>query len=294
MPTYKEKRSDWLERMGGKDPNSIQQHIWKFMHSAASFWMLNEAITLASKDEEGMPMLNGTLFNLLQESSFRSQIMAIRAMVDHSDDTNSLYRLIKDMKKEQALFTRKAVIDELGVPYDYIKAQKEHYALARKMAGKKGVYEVPAHMDDEMSLEKHVYFDSLSGVSEENRSEDDTILVSVFEGWLERLDAEPKNILRHSNKFVAHLATSASRANLKPDEINISYGDLRKSQKIIIEVVSEVNILLEDSSMMILGWEAGDPLQYLEQPIVDPSKMTELRARWDKHRAEVNSWAGIT
>src|SRR5258708_10542607 len=107
-----------------------------------------------------------------------TQVLAIRRLVDDGNsDIISLRRLVKDMRRNFALFTRENFVCFDGLPYDYEAVQRKEM-MERIGAGVFwGETSGPAaHSTSRMA---HEQFDRLACIRPENRRREDRLPISL-------------------------------------------------------------------------------------------------------------------
>jgi hypothetical protein len=101
-----------------------------------------------------------------------TQVLAIRRLVDDGNsDIISLRRLVKDMRRNFALFTRENHVCFDGLPYDYEAVRHTRFMENAGNWGKGGIW-VPTSgpQGDCISESAHRQFDQLAGIDPAKRS----------------------------------------------------------------------------------------------------------------------------
>lgn len=121
---FKEKFKEWENILVGEDQHSIRNQIYEMMFDSVFFQCINESRKYAAKDDKGNIKQNKMIHYFINQSFFKTQLLSIRRLKDKRSDVYSLRRLIKDIKKNSALLTRKNILDAYNLPYDYEKAME--------------------------------------------------------------------------------------------------------------------------------------------------------------------------
>ena len=103
--SVKEKFSEWENILVGRDIHSIRNQIYNMIFDSAIFQCINESRKYAAKDEKGDIKQNKMLHYFINQSFFKTQLLAIRNLTDKEMCTGkrsvySLYRLVQDVKKD--------------------------------------------------------------------------------------------------------------------------------------------------------------------------------------------------
>jgi hypothetical protein len=284
--SFAEKRKQWLDWLEN-DNSGIMNHVVTFMHHASMFWVINEAYRMAKPAPREGVMLNGMLMQLLWSTFSRSQMMALRALLDRSEKNHSLYRLLTDIRKNYKLITRENVLKELNIEYDLDVISQRRNVYYSSLPPIR-IYYVPNDYDITASKMKHEFLDQICNIKNNNRSRKDVIditLIDILIGKLMRHD----RIRKIANVTIAHNAPYIDLKKLFEEVGLISYGDIVNAQRDLTEIALFLQLLLNNSSTLISGIYSGDPLQYLDQPLVDPAHIIQLSHNWEEYKKEINN-----
>ena len=284
---FSEKRQQWLEVLAGKDTHSINNQLTRMTWDDVSFRMIDEARRLAPVGDEENLQINGMMHDLLNRCFFDSYMAAIRRLVDNFHQEGrppwegrrgvySLAGLLEDMKSHYYLFTRKAIFDAEGLEYDYEKIKNKADAKS---------YWEPEELDWERHSSRHESIDRLVGVSPENRNSEDSIGIEVFENIMARVDDTSRRIKNCVDKFIAHPAAPESRAEIEADEITL--GEIWKAHQVLCRITNFMSIeLLGDRSMRFLPIPQYNQFKYIDQPLIETSRIEYLVEKWNEYDRE--------
>ena len=294
----KEKFEEWKNMLLGEDIHSIRNQICGMIWDCAFFRCINESRRYAAKDNKGNIKRNEPLHSFINQSFFKTQLLSIRRLTDKRSDVYSLRRLIKDIKKNSALLTRKNILDAYNLPYDYEKAME--YLRQNTPKIKKGNAQVQTFIGkdiDEVEFSKDIHrrIDSITGITADKRSPDDLIPNDILKQFDDKL-ASIEELCKYVDKFIAHAATPDSRKAI-PDEIKEALGKILNAHKIICETASFIgnNLLFCGFGVFLPGPRYGqfdqfDIFEYLNERIASKETIEKLREFWEKYQAETEQW----
>lgn len=295
-PTYSEKRKQWVACLSGDDRNSITRQIIPMIWNAAAFRVVNEARRLALTTDEGGVQLNGLMHGLINDCFFRSQLLAVRRLVDQGGlqgkrGTFSLRGLLDDMKVHLGLFTRQNICGAEDVPLDLepVRRQYDEFVRAKVQSGE-CAWHVPQSLSWDSFERRHREIDALAGVDGSTRSGTDQLQVRVLDALLARLN-ECGEISIYVNKFIAHAATPESRAPYNVDDAGIALEKLWDAHEVLCRVTNTIEVfLLTGTSHGFLATPQYDLFRYIERPLVSAGGVKKLRKTWDAYDDETTTW----
>lgn len=295
--TFSDKREQWLEILSGKDRHSIIRQLTQMTWDAAAFRVVNEARRLAPPAPDGGVQVNGLVHSLLDRGFFISQMVAIRRLMDTYEiegkrGVHSLTGLLDDMRAHRELFTREAVFAAEGLEYDYepVRQKSREYDDEKLQAGERSWF-TPPKLHWRRHENRHKDIDRLAGVNPENRQPGDTIRESVFDNLESRTKSAFEDMKTYVDKFIAHAATPASRELVQADKVKITLNHLWEAHQHLCEVASFVRIcVLGDACSNLLPIPQYDQFKYIDRPLIEPPRVTELRKFWDKFEDECRGW----
>jgi hypothetical protein len=169
----------------------------------------------STDDATGLSAQSGLLAHFLDQGYVATQVLAIRKLLDKSNDVFSLRRLLNDIADHRPLITRENYVCHDGLPYDSDAWQSQPQGVEVQIWG----IEAPGLRRFLGSRVRHEMFDRLSGVSPTARQRMDVIKQEVFRKLKNLLaNSAAQKIVRLSNKFFAHAATVDSRGSSRYPE----------------------------------------------------------------------------
>ena len=287
----KEKLKEWENMLVGKDIHSIRNQIYDMIRDCAFFRCIKESRKYAAKDDKGDIKQNRMIHYFIIQSFFKTQLLSIRRLTDKRSDVYSLYRLIKDIKKNSAILTRKNIFAVHNLPYDYEKARAEFDKNADYTQG--FVIEPP---EIALSIDIHRRIDSVAGISADKRSHDDLVPDNILKQFEDKRK-EIEELCEYVNKFIAHAATPESRKTINDDEIEGALGKILSAHRIICETASFIgnNLLFCGFGSVLHISQYGqfdqfDLFEYLDEPIASKETIEKIRKFWEKIRIETEQW----
>jgi len=296
---FKEKFKEWENILVGEDRHSIRNQIYEMMFDSVFFQCINESRKYAAKDDKGDIKQNRMLYYFIKQSFFKTQLLSIRKLIDKDFNrvqqnkpytVYSLYNLIEDMKKNNALLTRKNILTAHNLPYDYEKAKAD---FDKNTDYTQGVVIVPREIG--FSKLSHEQIDSMVGITAGKRSPNDLIPVDILKQFDDKL-ASIEELCKYVDKYIAHSATPDSRKAI-PDEIKEALGKVLNAHKIICETASFIgnNLLFCGFGVFLPGPRYGqfdqfDIFEYLNERIASKETIEKLREFWEKYQAETEQW----
>jgi len=296
-PGLSEKRKQWLEVLSGEDRHSISRQLTDMIWDAASFRMVNEARRLAPPDSKGGVQLNWMMHSLMDRGFFASQILAIRRLTDSYSlegpkGVYSLSGLLKDMQAQRHLLTRAAVFAAEGLAYDYEPIRRRWRAYAdERRSGSETAWATPADLDWHKHERRHEAVDMLTGVRPEARRPEDVIQEAVLVNLASKVARASKEIVTYAKKFIAHAATPESRAIVNADDAVLTLNHLWEAHKHLCQVAKFLAIeVLGDSCPGLLRIPLFNQFRHMDKPLIDSSRLGELRELWKQFEEECQSW----
>jgi len=115
---------------------------------------------------------------------------------------------------------------------------------------------------------------------------------ATIDRLLMKLDPVNK-IKRHSDKFIAHAATPASKQELKPDEINITFMQLKEAEKSLCQVYVFLSDFLQQSNLELFPVPEYDQFYCIDRPLVDSVNLEKMYSIWHDYEDEENGWSAF-
>jgi hypothetical protein len=116
LQSYRNKRRLWLSWI-----NTDEHHaIWTVLSSMVWTDVAFKTLTNFAVGHEANALNNHLMVEALLNGHVATQVLAIRRLMDNGNsDIISLRRLVKDLRRDFALFTRENYVCFDGLPYDY-------------------------------------------------------------------------------------------------------------------------------------------------------------------------------
>ncbi|MGA2089261.1 MAG: hypothetical protein ABSG66_10130 [Stellaceae bacterium] len=225
------------------------------------------------------------------EGHFAIQILAIRRLMDQTRGTISLWRLVDDVRRYAALFTRENFVAFDGLPYDH--AQAEQRVMTAQLG--KGAFWgaqkgpdawIPSHA-------AHELFDKLSGVDPSQRQRNDRIKPRVFDKLSRMLiDAGADPLVKWSDTFLAHTAGRERRNRI---DIEAARPNLEKITEVLgtfIGVAEALSayVIHESGHGMIVPTPQFNQFDRIDVPLTTVIQHRDLRAKWESLADERNKF----
>jgi hypothetical protein len=299
LDLLKERRKIWLDCLTGSDQHSIVQQLFRMIWNFGAFHIVNECRRIAQPIGNGNVKLNALVNELIDECFFESQFSAIRRLVDEypiadhpqKRDVYSLVSLINDMEEHSQLLTRINLFKAEGREYDCekIKSEFEKYLLNNSNNLNRAVW-VPPELSWHFIETRHSQIDLLTDVKHE-RSPEDMVKKELFTSLKSKIAEACNGVKNYANKFIAHAATPGSRAINGSDEMNVTLGGLRETQKTIFKITHFLNVyLLGTGDGLGLPTPQYNLFEYLDFPFVVPEKVNILETAWHSYDEEIKTW----
>lgn len=279
-------RALWLKILSGDHSNSVRTQLTDACRDATFIGTLTELQTSMGPPAE----INAQLYQMFRLGYSVRQSLAIRRLVDWGNDVHSLARVIKSMKANRELLTRKNVICYDGCPFDPAEASEKWQRSVDHDSdiGDSGDLAL-LHQHFE-SDRRHQVFDRLSEQGSAGRGDPhDQIAIEVFD----RIDAQMRSesivrVKNFVNKFVAHADDTADR---KDPRFNPQQQDITHALRTLCDIHAFLTAkLINESSISLVPIPQYDNLRSLDQPWVAPEAMVHGRKIWARKAAEVDSW----
>ena len=232
------KHAEWSKTLFGDDPNSIGNQIDNLVSELACFMMLNYAggIAFYGKSRNRL-RIHSLVINTIRYCLRDSLMLRIRQLSESKPtnpkkEVHSLRALLNDMKANAALLTRSNILSVEAIPYN------------------------PPTWDESpqyhcFSTQRHEAIDRLTGANSECRQPVDRIQAPWFERrdkWLDRRSIRVKNFV---DKYIAHAATPASRAEIRPDEMRVTHALVWNATATICTIANELRVdVLGDNELV--------------------------------------------
>lgn len=286
---FREKRLLWLDWLNDDDVHAIWPQI------SSALWNDIAFRTIANM-AEGFPdsaLHNSVLTEALLQGYFSVQVLTIRRLFDRRSDVISLRRLIKEIDNNLHLFTRENYVAHDGLPYDYetVERQKMLEILAAGGGAFWAEREGPKAYTPAKML--HSAFDKISGSSGGTRNRADRMspkVTAALGWWLDESGAD--QIVTWSHKMLAHAADSASRGQVKLDEIGPNLEKVAKVHRAFVRVTEALGayVLADSAHGTAVPVPLFNQFEKLHGAVLKEDQVPALREFWYGLSKERDAW----
>ena len=250
-----------------------------------------KVLTNFAVNDENNALNNSLLGEALIDGNVATQVLAIRRLMDDGNsDIISLRRLVKDMKRNFALFTRENYVCFDGLPYDYEAVQlKEMMERAGKGAFWGETTGPGAHSTSRMA---HEQFDKLAGIDPAKRSREDRLplsLMTTIEKWLVESGAD--ELAKWSHAYLAHAGGPESRKRISDLRVTANkITDAIKALARVTEAISAWLLFAGGRTSALMPVAQFNPFERLNTPVMPPGGEDDADKLWDQLSDERNSY----
>jgi hypothetical protein len=288
-------RNKWLDWLIIDSFHAIRPQVHDLLWDYAVFISINELRKISQTAARKSVGFNRTVLNLFDSGFVATQSMRIRRLTEHQPEAQtkeviSLRGIIKDLKDNIELITRKNYVTIYDRPYNYEKARKIENGLINYGNG--------IHVDTmksegplawEVSERSHLKFDKLSCVSITERRANDLIDIDYFNKLQSKLSI-CDDIIQFSNKFIAHAASQTSRIGLTNRQTKVTLKKLEDIHKSIYQVTNSILNDIFGESMGGLPVPAFPLFENLEKSWATESDIEALEKFWHEYERKVSTW----
>jgi hypothetical protein len=281
---FKERWVKWCKYFD-KDRNSIHSQITRMVNDYAIWNLINGSRQYIEKDPNGKPLANGALHYSIDRWFAETQMIAIRRLIDTSNDVYSIMSVLNDMIDNVVWLTRKNIFELRNLPYDYaplIEAERRYMDEQDE--------DVPSDIDSSSSRNLHTLIDILSRTSEEKRNKNDTIDMKFLTQLKENLSTQCEKFKNYANKHYAHAATEESREKVKIGDTKIVLREYESAHELLCRYADTIQVLLTGRSNKCLPISNPSLFTHWDKPIFQGKNPTILREIWNKYNEETNQW----
>jgi hypothetical protein len=289
LERFRAKRLEWLDWLVNDDVHAIWPQLSSALWDDVAFRTLAEIA-----NGLGSSALHNTLLaEALINGYYARQALLVRRMLDDRKDVISLHRLIKDIERNLALFTRENYVCFDGLPYDF-EAVK-HQAMLENLRNGPGPYwgareGSKAHWPSEAL---HAAFDGLCGRLRKPRSRTDRMsrkVITILREWLDQSGAE--DLATWSDKMLAHAADARSRDRVDIGQIELTLEKVSVAHRAFVRVAEAIGgYVLSDSAH---GGAVPTPqfnqFQGLDAPVSKNGQTQALHDLWYKLSKDRDQW----
>jgi hypothetical protein len=289
LASLRSMREIWKERFELGKPNSIATQLCRLTLNVQGFEVFQEAVALSPDAEDGGKQLNGMVFRLLTDSFLDSFMSSIRRLIDDDTRSNSLVRLLMDMHKHRAKFSRELILESEGVAYDWAELTAIEQAEFSEQLQRGETYSHGGSYigSSDQSRDRHEAIDKLSGVTESNRKPTDRIQQDLFERLREYIVEPCTKVKNHVDQYIAH---APREEHIKPVE-PILVKDLHHAHQVLCEVAGFLSLhFLKCSQYSFFVQPSGYAFMFLEKPLCPKThhyhleqKLQDLESKFRKY-----------
>jgi hypothetical protein len=230
----------------------------------------------------------------LLDGHVATQVLAIRRMMDDGNsDIISLRRLVKDLRRNFALFTRENYVCFDGLPYDYEAVRHARFIENAGNWGKGGIW-VPTSspQGDDTSEMAHRQFDRLAGIDPTKRSREDRLpasLLTTIEKWLD--DSGADDLAKWSHAYLAHAGGPESRKRIA--DLMVTTNKITDAIKALARVTQSISAWLlfaGGRTNALMPVAQFNLFEKLDKPIMQAGGEAAAYKLWHQLSDERNSY----
>ena len=296
LTLYRQLRSKWLTALQTMSPNGIRKQLTHMVWNEAIWRTHNEARRIYDELPDPKTIgFNNELSNLLDEGYVALQCLAIRRQLDKGKDVYSLKRLLLDLEANRHLITREIYVAYDGLPYDPEPARQKYFDKVfaeSKKTGKAVSSWLETKGPDAWSAANRVHeaFDKLSGVKPDNRKRNDLIRPEVFARLSRKMNI-CNSVEQTASAFFAH-AINNEKIEDQGSKESLHLRRILVCQRALCQIANYIDgLILWNSSGTHFPIAQFQILKDIDKPMVDSSKVPELRAFFEKHSDMVEGWS---
>lgn len=286
---FREKRREWLSWLETDEHHAI----WQTLHGMVWTDVAFNALKGLAEDNEENALNNPLIVEALLRGHLATQVLAIRRLMeDTPKERLSLRRLVTDLKRHRALFTRENYVCHDGLAYDYLAVRNAMFSrLAAKTENRVfftwGATEGPeAYGTSEMM---HCHFDKLADLDPAARTREDCLalrLLTNIEAWLN--DSGADALAKWSSTYLAHAGGPNERARL--DDLAVTSGKISDTIKTLARATQAISLFITAGGRAgaVMPTAQFDQFQFmkLDKSIMRPGGDGEAHERWRLLSAE--------
>ena len=280
-------RAKWLNQMGNPKTHSVWGQLWKMIYSDLNL----RTIGLITEIEPNCPLNNPMVRRLAIEGYAPLQALGIRRLWSERGDDISLRRILFDMKRNIAVFTRKNYLDWSGLPYNMPRFTDEELSRipVSPLPGSAFVSPDSPLMVTMRISQAHEQFDRLSKTSPVDRNPSDHIPKRLFEVLENHVQSSGiGKVINWCHQYVAH-AGDPDHSIWK--DLNPTWGDIESSQRTLAQVAQILSgfVLNGPASAQLVPTAQYDRFEYLEK-VVDRETLQKAHMKRAELEDNRNSW----
>jgi hypothetical protein len=290
LQSYRDKRRLWLSWISTDEHHAI----WTVLSSMVWTDVAFKTLTSFAMGDEANALNNYLMVEALFDGHVATQVLAIRRLMDDRDsDIISLRRLIKDLRRNFALFTRENYVCFDGLPYDYEPVRHARFMENAGNWGKGGIW-VPTSgpQGDGTSKMAHSQFDKLAGIDPAKRSREDRLpaaLLKTIDKWLN--DSGADELAKWSHAYLAHAGGPESRKRIADLMVTTNkITDAIKALARVTEAISAWLLFAGGRTNALMPVAQFNPFEKLDVPIMQAGGETAAYKLWHQLSDERNRY----
>lgn len=290
LRSYRDKRRLWLSWISTDEHHAI----WTTLHSMVWTDVAFKTLTNFAVGDDENALNNQLMMEALLNGHVATQVLAIRRLMDRgSGGIISLRRLVKDLKRNFALFTRENYVCYDGLPYDYLAVRHARFEKNAGKWGQGGIW-VPTEgpEGDRTSEMAHRQFDKLAGIEPAKRSREDRLPVSLIrtiEKWLD--DSGADDLADWSHAYLAHAGDPQSREKIAA--LAVTAGKITDAIRVLAratEAISAWLLCAGGRSHALMPVAQFNPFERLHRPIMQAGGEAAAYKLWHQLGDERNRY----
>jgi hypothetical protein len=290
LQSYRDKRRLWLSWISTDEHHAI----WTVLSSMVWTDVAVKTLTNFAVGDDGNALNNPLMIEALLHGHVATQVLAIRRLVDDGNsDIISLRRLVKDMRRNFALFTRENYVCFDGLPYDYEAVRHTRFMENAGNWGKGGIW-VPTSgpQGDCISESAHRQFDQLAGIDPAKRSREDRLSVSLLttiEKWLD--DSGADDLAKWSHVYLAHAGGPEARKRIA--DLTVTANKITDAIKVLApatEAISAWLLFAGGRTNALMPVAQFNQFEKLDKPIMQVGGEATADTIWQQLSDEWNHY----
>ncbi|PKP78543.1 MAG: hypothetical protein CVT81_03605 [Alphaproteobacteria bacterium HGW-Alphaproteobacteria-3] len=276
LNTYRAKRTTWVDWLEDDENHAIWPVLTQMVWNEVAFNTLAGIADAESESSLNNPLIVEAIVN----GHVAMQVLAIRRLTDTTKNVLSLSNLLQDIRSNLKLLTRENYVAFDGLPYDYKKAEEEHFNTPRS-----GVTWLATTGPNAFNAAQraHEQFDRLSGVNPDQRTRDDRIpaeMIDTIQQWI--TDCGAKKIAGWSHSYLAHAGSLSSRQTTAGYGVSgTKIGNAIKGLAKATEAVSAYILCSSGRMNALMATPQFNQFERLENAALSSASVVDTSLVWD-------------
>jgi hypothetical protein len=290
LDSYRAKRRVWLSWISTDEHHAI----WTTLHSMVWTDVAFKTLTNFAVGDDENALNNQLMVEALLNGHVATQVLAIRRLMDRSSSgVISLRRLVKDIKRDFALFTRENYVCYDGLPYDYLAVRQARFEKNTGKWGQGGIWSPTEGPEGDSTSElAHKQFDKLAGIDPAKRSREDRLpisLVAAIEKWLD--DSGADDLANWSHAYLAHAGDPQSRQKIAA--LRVTADKITDAIRVLARVTEAISAWLlcaGGRSNALMPVAQFNQFEKLDKPIMQAGGEAAAYKLWHRLSDERNNY----